>query len=100
MTYPVLPLKNTVLFPHILMPVAVGRPQSLAAVETAQATEEKKVIVAVQRDPTTQPQTLDDFYPVATIGVVMRTVQRQENVIQAFYTGSGDPATGSTRHVG
>ena len=35
--YPVLPLKSTVLFPHILMPVAVGRPQSVAAAEAALA---------------------------------------------------------------
>jgi ATP-dependent Lon protease len=86
-TYPVLPLKNTVLFPHILMPVAVGRLQSLAAVETAQAAEEKKVIVAVQRDPHKQPQTLDDFYPVATVGAVTRIVQRQENVVQVLLQG-------------
>ena len=86
-SYPVLPLKNTILFPHILMPVAVGRPQSAAAVEAAQAAEEKKLIVAVQRDPHKQPQNVDDLYPVATIGVVTRIVQRQDNVIQVLLQG-------------
>ena len=37
---PLLPLKNSVLFPHLLMPLSVGRPTSLAAVDAALATEE------------------------------------------------------------
>jgi ATP-dependent Lon protease len=48
---PLLPLKNSVLFPHLLMPLAVGRAQSRAAVEAALATEEKEIIVVAQRDP-------------------------------------------------
>jgi len=47
--YPVLPLKSTVLFPHILMPVAVGRSQSVAAAEAALALEDKMLVAAVQR---------------------------------------------------
>ena len=43
-TLPVLPLKNTVLFPHLFMPLSVGRPSSLAAVEAALATEEKTFV--------------------------------------------------------
>jgi ATP-dependent Lon protease len=59
----------------------------VAAVEAAQAAEEKKLIVAVQRDPHKQPQELDDLYPVATIGVVTRIVQRQDNIMHVLLQG-------------
>ncbi|GIX47400.1 MAG: hypothetical protein KatS3mg131_1611 [Candidatus Tectimicrobiota bacterium] len=86
-SYPVLPLKSTVLFPHILMPVAVGRPQSLAATEAALALEEKTLIAAVQRDPQVQTPTLADLYPTATLAVIKRVVQRQDNVLQLLLQG-------------
>ena len=47
---PLLPLKNSVLFPGLLMPLSVGRSSSLAAVEAAVATEDKEIIVVAQRD--------------------------------------------------
>lgn len=43
-TLPVLPLKNAVLFPYLLMPLSAGRPGSIAAVEAALATESKEVL--------------------------------------------------------
>jgi ATP-dependent Lon protease len=38
---PVVPIKNTVLFPNLLMPLSVGRPKSVAAIQAALATEGK-----------------------------------------------------------
>jgi ATP-dependent Lon protease len=85
--YPVLPLKHAVLFPDILMPVAVGRPQSVAAVEAAQASDNQKLIVAVQRDADKTVASLDDLYPVATVAIVTRVLQRQDHVLQVFLHG-------------
>lgn len=48
-TLPVLPIKNALLFPFLQMPLSVGRPSSLAAVEAAMASEEKQIIVVAQR---------------------------------------------------
>lgn len=87
LTYPILPLKSTVLFPHILMPVAVGRPLSVAAVEAALATEDKLLVAAVQRDPQIQTPQLADLYPTATLAVVKRVIQRQEHVLQLVLQG-------------
>ncbi len=85
--YPVLPLKSTVLFPHILMPVSVGRPQSVAATEVALAMEDKTLIAAVQRDPQRQTPGLPDLFPTATLAVVKRVIQRQENMLQLLIQG-------------
>jgi ATP-dependent Lon protease len=86
--YPVLPLKHAVLFPDILMPVAVGRSQSVAAVEAAQASDNQKLIVAAQRDPNKPVSSLDDLYPVGTVAIVTRVLQRQNNVLQVFLHGA------------
>ena len=86
-SYPVLPLKSTVLFPHILIPVAVGRQQSVAATEAALALEDKILIAAVQRDAQVQSPGLEDLYPTATLAVVKRVIQRQENVLQLLIQG-------------
>ena len=85
--YPVLSLKSTVLFPHILMPVAVGRPQSVAAAEAALALEDKMLVAAVQRDPQTQAPDLPALYPTATLAVIKRVIQRQDNVLQLLLQG-------------
>ena len=42
---PVLPLKNTVLFPYLLLPLTAGRPASVAAVDAALATEDKSILI-------------------------------------------------------
>ena len=49
-TLPLLPLKNAVLFPYLVMPLSAGRPASIAAVEAALATESKEIVVFLQRD--------------------------------------------------
>ena len=85
--YPVLPLKSTVLFPHILMPVAVGRPMSVSAAETTLVSEDKLLVAAVQRDPQTQTPKLEHLYPTATLAVVKRVIQRHENVLQLVLQG-------------
>jgi ATP-dependent Lon protease len=83
---PVLPLKNTVLFPHLFMPLAVGRPNSMAAIEAVLATEEKSFVVAAQRDADNEQPGLDDLYPVGTRAVVKK-MGRGEGVIELIVQG-------------
>src|SRR5439155_24586285 len=83
---PVLPLKNTVLFPGLFMPLSVGRPGSLAAIEAALATEEKTFLVAAQRDVAVEQPTLSDLYAVGTRAVVKK-MARGEGVIELIVQG-------------
>ena len=48
-TLPVLPLKNTVLFPNMFIPLSVGRASTRAAVEAAMSSEDKMFVVVVNR---------------------------------------------------
>jgi len=83
---PVLPLKNTVLFPGLFMPLSAGRPQSLAAVEAALATEEKTFIVVAQRDGTVEQPGVDDLYTVGTRAVVKK-MARSESTVELLVQG-------------
>jgi ATP-dependent Lon protease len=85
-TLPVLPIKNTVLFPYIHMPFSVGRPASMAAVEAALATEEKEILVVCQRDAADETPEKDDLYPVG-VKAVIKKVMRVEDVVQLIVLG-------------
>jgi ATP-dependent Lon protease len=84
---PVLPLKNSVLFPHLLMPLSVGRPASLAAVEAALATEEKEIFIIAQRDPNVEKPGQDDLYSVGTKAVIKRMSRPTESHMELIVLG-------------
>jgi ATP-dependent Lon protease len=83
---PVLPIKNTVLFPYIHMPFSVGRPTSVAALEAALATEEKEILLVCQRDSADQEPGKDDLYPVG-VRAIVKKVLRVEDVVQIIVLG-------------
>ena len=58
---PALPLKNTILFPGLLLPLSVGRESSLQAVQAALKTEEKEIILIAQ-------MTLEHLQSIICIG--------------------------------
>jgi ATP-dependent Lon protease len=83
---PVLPLKNTVLFPYLFMPLSVGRPGSLAAIEAVLGTEEKTFVVAAQKDAANESPGLDDLYPVG-VRAVVKKMARSDGVIELIVQG-------------
>lgn len=85
---PLLPLKNSVLFPHLLMPLAVGRAPSRAAVEAALATEEKEIVVVAQRDPNKEtPADTSDLYSVGTKAVIKRMSRPSDQQMDLIVLG-------------
>jgi len=85
-TLPLLPLKNSVLFPGLLMPLSVGRPGSIAAVEKALATEEKEIIVVTQRDVNVDAPKGSDLYTIGTKAVI-RKVGRGKDQLEILVFG-------------
>ena len=84
-TLPVLPLKDTVVFPKIVVPLAVGRPKSLAAIEAAMENG-RQFIVTAQKDPSQEDPALEDLYSTGTIVNVTR-VESQEAGSQVIVQG-------------
>src|SRR3982750_1629299 len=85
--YPVLPIRNTVLFPSLFLPLSVGRPASRAAIDAAMSTEDKTLVVVAQRDASDNPA-LGDLYPVGTVAVIKK-MARSESGIEVLVQGGG-----------
>ena len=86
-TLPLLPLKNTVLFPYLLMPLSVGRASSLAAVEAALATEEKEIVVFAQRDPSVDTPKQDDLFAVGTKAIIRKMSRSASGQLELLVLG-------------
>lgn len=87
LTLPILPVKRTVLFPGVMMPLTIGRERSIAAVNVAMKTEEKMIIVVAQRDPQTEEPALSDLYPIGTKAIIKQIGQASEGSIHALVQG-------------
>ncbi len=84
---PILPVKRTVLFPGVMMPLTIGRERSIAAVNAAMKTEEKMIVVVAQRDPQTEEPALADLYSIGTKAIVKQIGQSSEGTIHALVQG-------------
>lgn len=83
---PLMPLRGTVLFPTLFLPLSVGRDNSVAAVEAAVATEEKMIIVVAQRDPTDERLVPEALFSVGTRAVIKK-MNRDEDSLEVLVQG-------------
>jgi ATP-dependent Lon protease len=84
---PALPLKNTVLFPGLLLPLSVGRESSMAAVQAALNTEEKEIILIAQRDAQVDSPEQDDLYTIGTKAVIRKSSRPSDGVMEILVLG-------------
>src|SRR3954471_2734885 len=84
---PALPLKNTILFPGLLLPLSVGRESSLKAVEAALNTEEKEIILIAQRDPQVETPQQDDLYTIGTKAVIRKSSRPHDGMLEILVLG-------------
>ena len=76
-TYSVLPLKNTVVFPQIVIPLAVGRKRSLAAVK-AGVEAGRRIITAAQKEAGVEDPTWENLFEIATISTINHIEKRDK----------------------
>ncbi len=86
-TLPLLPLKNSVLFPGLLMPLSVGREASLGAVEKALATEDKEIIVVAQRDPSIDTPGAENLFTIGTRAAIKKVSRHNGSQIDVLVLG-------------
>src|SRR5690242_14399062 len=84
---PTLPLKNTILFPGLLLPLSVGRPSSVQAVEAALKTEEKEIVLVAQRDAQVESPQQDDLYTIGTKAVIRKSSRPNEGMLEILVLG-------------
>ncbi|MCP9454935.1 MAG: endopeptidase La [Nitrospira sp.] len=87
MTLPVLPIKRTVLFPGVMMPLTIGRERSVAAIHAALKTEDKTIIVVAQRHAQTEEPSLTDLYTIGTKAIIKQIGQSSEGAFHVVVQG-------------
>ena len=83
---PVLALKNTVLYPGIVIPITVGREKSMKAVKKAYDTN-KQIAVLAQKDVDTEDPDIKDLFQVGTIARILKVLKMPDGSITAILQG-------------
>ncbi len=84
--FPLLPARDTVIFPRILSPLFVGREPSVRAVEAA-LNADSRLVVATQRDPDLDNPSLDDLYPIGTEVTISRILRMPDGTSSILAQG-------------
>jgi ATP-dependent Lon protease len=85
-TIPVLSLRNTVLFPGVVLPISIGRPRSIQLIKDAYRTD-KIVGTVAQRDPDMENPGYSDLHPVGTIGQIVKLLEMPDGSTTAIIQG-------------
>jgi ATP-dependent Lon protease len=94
---PVLPLRDVVVFPHMVIPLFVGREKSVRALESAMA-DNKKILLVAQRSPDVDEPAVADLYTIGTIASVLQLLKLPDGTIKVRVVGAERAmASASTR---
>ena len=85
-TLPIVPLRDVVVFPHMMMPFVIGRPSSIRALEHALA-KDKRVFLAAQHDASTDDPKAEDIYTMGTIANVVQSLKLPDGNIKVLVEG-------------
>ena len=85
--YPILPLRNTVLFPQQIIPIYVGREQSLELVESLKESKNKHIVVVAQKDSSVEVPTMEDLYNWGTLATIMKVFDMPDGSKSAIVQG-------------
>ena len=83
---PVLPLRNMVLYPQVVMPVSVGRKKSLKLIREVY-NNSGELFVTTQRDARVEEPTLTDLYPIGTIARIIRILEMPDGSTTVILQG-------------
>ncbi len=84
--YPVLPLRDIVVFPHMVVPLFVGREKSVRALEDVME-DDKKILLVTQRDKENDDPNPDEIYEVGTIASVVQLLKLPDGTVKVLVEG-------------
>ena len=85
--YPILPLRNTVLFPQQIIPIYVGREQSLKLIDDLSSEDRKYIVVVAQKDGAVENPAGDELFEVGTLAMVMKVFDMPDKSKSAIVQG-------------
>ncbi len=83
---PMLPLRDVVVFPHMVIPLFVGRPKSIKALESAMAAERRIMLVAQKTAAKDEPAT-DDMFDVGCVSTILQMLKLPDGTVKVLVEG-------------
>jgi ATP-dependent Lon protease len=85
-TVPLLPLRDIIVFPHMVVPLFVGREKSIAALEEAMA-HDKLILLAAQKKAKTNEPAADDIFTLGTLGTILQLLRLPDGTVKVLVEG-------------
>ena len=85
-SYPVLPLRDIVVFPHMIVPLFVGREKSVRALEEVMA-DDKQILLAAQRDPSEDDPQVEGIFDAGVIANVLQLLKLPDGTVKVLVEG-------------
>src|SRR2546422_9799651 len=85
-TVPLLPLRDIIVFPHMVVPLFVGREKSIAALEEAMA-HDKFILLAAQKKAKTNEPTPEDIFAMGTLGTIIQLLRLPDGTVKVLVEG-------------
>lgn len=87
MDFPLLPLRDVVVYPHMVIPLFVGRDKSIRALESAMAAD-KEIMLVAQRDPNVDEPGIDDLYDIGTVSNILQLLRLPDGTVKVLVEGA------------
>ncbi|MCC2603045.1 endopeptidase La [Sphingopyxis yananensis] len=85
-SFPLLPLRDIVVFPHMIVPLFVGRDRSVAALEVAMESD-KEIFLVAQLDPGEDDPARDDLYDIGVVATVLQLLKLPDGTVRVLVEG-------------
>jgi ATP-dependent Lon protease len=83
---PLLPLRDLIIFPHMMMPLFVGREKSINALEDAM-TKQTDIVLAAQKDPKSNSPLPEEIYKIGTVGTIIQLLRLPDGTVKVLVEG-------------
>ena len=84
--YPVLPLRDIVVFPHMIVPLFVGREKSVKALEDVMG-EDKQILLVSQKDASVDDPNAEDIYEIGTLSTILQLLKLPDGTVKVLVEG-------------
>ena len=84
--YPVLPLRDIVVFPHMIVPLFVGREKSVRALEDVMK-DDKQILLVTQKNAAQDDPSTADIYTLGTVGTVLQLLKLPDGTVKVLVEG-------------
>ncbi|HOV04377.1 MAG TPA: LON peptidase substrate-binding domain-containing protein, partial [Kaistiaceae bacterium] len=86
--FPVLPLRDIVVFPHMIVPLFVGREKSIRALEEVMRAD-KQILLATQKNAGDDDPAPDAIYDIGTLATVLQLLKLPDGTVKVLVEGMG-----------